>query len=331
MIPGAPSWVHLWPQVCDALIAGRPVVALESAVFSHGLPRAEARGLAARLEAAVRDGGAIPACVAVRAGRVEVGVRADDLDFLFAPDVLKVAERDLAVVVGQRRSGGTTVAGTLAVAHAAGIRVMSTGGIGGVHIGAERTGDVSADLLALSRYPLTVVCAGPKAVCDARRTVEALDTFGVTVVGYQTDTLPAFLARSTRVPVPHRVDRVADLAAIVRARRRIGGSSAVLVVQAPQPEHALDEGDLEHAVTAAAELARADGVSGADLTPFLLAALSEITGGRSVAANLAVLAANARLAAALAAVISSEQPDGLMRRRKNVRRERPPGRGRSSA
>lgn len=331
MTPRARSWVHLWPRVRDALIAGRPVVALESAVFSHGLPQGEARGLAARLEAAVREGGAVPACVAVRAGRVEVGVRADDLEFLFAADAVKIAERDLAVAVGLRRSGGTTVAGTLAVAHAAGIRVMATGGIGGVHLGADRTGDISADLLALSRYPLAVVCAGPKAICDPRRTVEALDTLGVTVVGYQTDTLPAFLARSTGVPVPHRVDRVADLAGVIRAGRRIGGRSAVLVVQAPPPEYALDEGDLEHAVTAATERARAAGVGGADLTPFLLAALSEITGGRSVTANLAVLAANARLAAALAASISTKQPDGLTRRRKNARRERPSGRGRSSA
>jgi pseudouridine-5'-phosphate glycosidase len=329
--PRASPWVHLRAEVRNALVAGRPVVALESAVFSHGLPAAEVHSLAARLEAAVREGGAIPACVAVRAGRVEAGVRADDLEFLFAAGAVKVAERDLAVVMGQRRSGGTTVAGTLAVAHAAGIRVMSTGGIGGVHIRAEETGDVSADLLALSRYPLAVVCAGPKAICDPRKTMEALDTCGVTVVGYQTDTLPAFLARSTGVPVPHHVDCVVDLAAIVRAKRRTGGPSAVLVVQAPPPEYALDEGDLDHAVTAASERARAVGVRGADLTPFLLAALSEITGGRSVVANLAVLEANARLAAVLAASLSLEEPHDLTRRRMNIRRERRPGRGRSSA
>jgi pseudouridine-5'-phosphate glycosidase len=299
----APRWIHLWPALCEALSADRPIVALESAVFSHGLPPAQARDLAGRLDAAVRGGGAIPACIAVRGGRVEAGVPLDDLDFLFAPDALKVAERDLAVAVAQRRSGGTTVAGTLAVAHAAGIRVMATGGIGGVHLGADHTGDVSADLPALSRYPLAVVCAGPKAICDPGRTTEALETLGVTVVGYRTGTLPAFLAPSTGIRVPYRADHVADLAAVVRAKRWIGGSSAVVVVQPPPPEHALDEGLLAAAVIEATRRAEAGGVGGADLTPFLLDALAHITGGRSVIANVAVLEANARLAAELAVAL----------------------------
>lgn len=301
-----PSWLHPSPEVRDALRAGRPVVALESAVFSHGLPRADAQHLAGRLDAAVREGGAIPACIAVRHGRVEVGIRPDDFEFLFAPGVLKIAERDLAVAIGQGRSGGTTVAGTLAVAHAAGIRVMSTGGIGGVHFGAERTGDISADLYALSRYPLAVVCAGPKAICDPRRTLEALDSLGVAVVGYQTDTLPAFMARTAGVSLSYHVDDIDEVAAIVRAHRRMGGAAAVLIAQTPPPEHALDEATLEEAVASAVERARAGNVGGADLTPFLLAALSEITGGRSVAANLAVLEANARLAAAIASLASGQ-------------------------
>ncbi len=295
-----PVWLHVFPEVAAALDAARPVVALESAVFSHGLPAVESRRLAIRLDEIVRRAGAIPALVTVREGRVEVGGGLRDVDFLLAPGTLKLAERDLAVAIARRRSGGTTVAGTLAVAHAAGIRVMATGGIGGVHIGAENTGDISADLDALSRRPLVVVCAGAKAICDPRRTAEALDSCGVAVVGYRTSTFPAFLAQSTGIPVPHRVEDTGEIAAIVRARAEMGDVSALLVVHPPPYDAALDERELASAVAAALEKAVHDDVGGADLTPYLLTAMAEVTGGRSLTANLAVLEANAALAAAVA-------------------------------
>jgi pseudouridine-5'-phosphate glycosidase len=301
-----PVWMDVSDDVQHALRRGQPIVALESAVFSHGLPHDDARALAGRLDTVVRETGAVPACVAVRSGRVSVGVRAEELAFLFAPGAIKIADRDLAVAAAQRLSGGTTVAGTLAVAHALGLRVMATGGIGGVHLGAEHTGDVSADLMALARYPLVVVCAGPKAVCDPRRSVEVLDSLGITVVGYRTGVLPAFLARSSGIPLTHRVETADDVAAVWRAKADIAGSSALVVVQAPPSDSALDEAELSEAVALAVQRAHDGAVAGADVTPFLLAALSEITGGRSTAANLAVLAANARLAAEVA--VASQAP-----------------------
>ncbi len=300
MNPIQRGWVHVFPEVAAALDAARPVVALESAVYSHGLPATESRRLATRLDEIVRRAGAIPALVAVREGRVEAGSDPRDLEFLLAPGTVKLAERDLAVAVARRQSGGTTVAGTLAVAHAAGIRVMATGGIGGVHIGAERTGDVSADLDALTRHPLVVVCAGAKAICDPRRTAEALDSSGVAVVGYQTSTFPAFLARSTGIPVPHRVEDTAEIAAIARAKAAMGSPAALLVVQPPPPHAALDERELAVAVAVALEKAGDDDIGGGDLTPYLLNAMARATGGRSLTANLAVLEANAALAAAVA-------------------------------
>jgi pseudouridine-5'-phosphate glycosidase len=305
MSQGIPGWVHATPEVVEALREGRPVVALESAVISHGLPPDMAVRLAPDLDAAVRRAGAVPAMVAVRRGAVVVGIDPGDMAFLLDPGVLKVAERDLAVAVARGLSGGTTVAGTLAVAHAAGIRVMATGGIGGVHQDAGVTGDVSADLAALSRRPLVVVCAGAKAFCDARRTLEALDSLGVAVVGYRTDAFPAFLARSTGLPVQFRADHAHEIAAIASVRTVMDACGALLVVQPPPADAALDEKDLEEAVASAAERARAAGVSGPALTPFLLGAMAEATAGRSLAANLAVLEANAGLAGEVAAALVS--------------------------
>lgn len=305
MSRGFPDWIHAAAEVAQALHEGRPVVALESAVISHGLPSELAVSTGLRLDAAVRRAGAVPAVVAVRHGAVVVGAAPGELAFLLEPGVLKVAERDLAVAVARGCSGGTTVAGTLAVAHAVGIRVMATGGIGGVHLDAGVTGDVSADLVALSRYPLVVVCAGAKAFCDARRTVEALDSLGVAVVGYRTDAFPAFLARSTGLPVQCRADHTHEIAALASVRTVMGARGALVVVQPPPADAALDEKDLEDTVASAAERARAAGVGGPALTPFLLDAMAEATAGRSLAANLAVLEANAGLAGEVAVALAS--------------------------
>lgn len=304
MTRAASSWTRIAPEVAAALDAGGAVVALESAVLSHGLPEAQARNLACRLDEIVRSAGAIPALVAVRAGRVEVGLDPSDVEFLLAADAVKISARDLAAAVAGRRSGGTTVAGTLAAAHAAGIRVMATGGIGGVHVGAETSRDVSADLFALSRFPLVVVCAGPKAICDPHWTSEALDSLGVSVVGFRTDTLPAFLARSTGVAVACRVETAREVAVIAKAKSEMRDPSALLVVQPPPPEAAMDGQELARAVTTALERARAAAVGGAALTPYLLREIAEVTGGEALTANLAVLEANASLAAAVAVEIS---------------------------
>lgn len=298
------QWMRIAPEVAGALETGGAVVALESAVLSHGLPEAHARRLARRLDEIVRSAGAIPALVAVRTGRVEVGLDPSDVEFLLAASAVKISSRDLAAAVAQRQSGGTTVAGTMAAAHAAGIRVMATGGIGGVHIGAEASQDISADLVALSRFPLVVVCAGPKVICDPRLTSEALDSLGVSVVGFGTNTLPGFLAATTGVSVQWRVETAGEVAAIANAKAEMRDPSALLVVQPPPPEAAMDGLKLARAVTAAMERARAAAVGGPALTPFLLREIAEVTGGEALAANLAVLEANASLAAAVAVEIS---------------------------
>ncbi|MBI3998488.1 MAG: pseudouridine-5'-phosphate glycosidase [Armatimonadetes bacterium] len=291
--------IHVAPEARAALEAGAPVVALESAVFSDGLPPAEGRRLALRLNDLLRSAGVTPALIAVRDGRIEVGVDPAGLAFLYGPDVIKVAERDLAVALAQGRSGGTTVSATMAVAHAAGLRTLATGGIGGVHLSAESSGDVSADLDALRRHPLVVVCAGAKAICDTGRTAEALDTLGVTVVGYQTGTYPAFYVRTSGVEVPHRVESPEDVVAIAQAKAALGDRSALLVVYPPPVAAALDAAEVEQAVASAMAQARGEGITGSRLTPYLLGAVARATGGRALAANLALLEANAALAAAI--------------------------------
>ncbi|MGH2373432.1 MAG: pseudouridine-5'-phosphate glycosidase [bacterium] len=319
--------IHLWPEVTRALKRGRPVVALESAVLSHGVPADTAWGLAARLDQTVRAHGATPALVAVKNGRIEVGASLGDITYLLDRSALKVAERDLAVAVAQGKSGGTTVAATLAVATRAGIAVMATGGIGGVHLDAPE--DVSGDLYALSRHPVVVVCAGAKIICDQRRTIEALDTLGVTVVGYQTDTYPAFVVRSSGIPLTHRVEAAAQIAAIARARVVLGAPGALLVVQPPPEEVALERETVDAALAEALERARAAGVGGPALTPFLLAALADATGGRSLIANLQLLESNAGLAAEIATALAAGPRGGTRRRRPDLtaRRERRAAKG----
>jgi pseudouridine-5'-phosphate glycosidase len=298
--------LDLSPGVARALAGGPPPVALESAVFSHGLPRAAAAAAAGRLDAVVRAGGATPALVWVQRGRIVIGGDPREIEFLFDPTVAKVAEGDLAVAAARGLSGGTTVSATARAAVAAGIAVMATGGIGGVHLGAGESWDVSADLHALGCSPLVVVCAGAKAICDHARTAEALETLGVTVVGYRTDTLPAFYARSSGVPIVHRVESAAEIAAVARAKRDIGDRTALLVAQPIGEEVALDRHIVDAAVAEATRSAKIAGIRGPALTPYLLRAIDAATGGRALAANLALLEANARLAAAVAVALRAD-------------------------
>lgn len=289
--------------VADALSAGRPVVALESSVLAQGLPIPANREAADRMTAAVRRAGAVPAITAVVRGQCALGLEDADLErFLRRDGVRKVAARDLAVACAQNADGATTVAGSLAIAGAAGVVVFATGGIGGVHRGAPF--DESGDLIELSRTPMLVVCAGAKSILDLPATLERLETLGVTVVGYRTEELPGFFTRSTGLKLTAHADSPEELAKIHRAARAIKRTSATLVVQAPPADVALSQDLVDDAITTALEEARREGVQGAAVTPFLLAAVERATGGRSLRANLGLLEENAALAGAIAVALS---------------------------
>lgn len=278
---------------------GAPILALESTLITHGLPRPENSRAALRLEAVAREAGVTPATIALLGGNPQIGLSEPLLDFLAGLEsARKCSLRDLPVAMARRESGGTTVATTMKLAHAAGIKVFSTGGIGGVHRG--HPFDISADLTALGTIPVTVVCAGAKAILDLPLTLEVLETQGVTVVGYQTDEFPAFYYRTSGLPVDIQCDSPAEIAAIVRARDEAELRSAILVVN-PVPEaDAMPAGEAERAIQQALADAAAQGISGKAVTPFLLARVSALTEAKSMKANLALLENNVRLGAAIA-------------------------------
>jgi pseudouridine-5'-phosphate glycosidase len=291
-------------EVARALSAGGPVVALETTVVTHGLPHPDGLRMAAELEKQVRAAGAVPATIGVLDGRIRVGLSRAELERLAAtPSVAKLNLSNLALEVAAGGAGSTTVAATVCAAHAAGIAVMATGGIGGVHRDVEHTADVSADLGALARFPVAVVCSGAKAVLDIPRTLEVLETLGVPVVGVGTDSFPAFYRRDSGRPVDRRVDDLALLAAAVRAHFHLARGG--LLVASPVP--AADEMSRDLYETALAEAladAARSGVRGREVTPFLLERLRERTGGASVVTNVALLLSNARLAGQLAAALA---------------------------
>lgn len=295
-----------------ARAAGRPVVLLESSVLAQGLPIPANREAAERMDAAVRAASAEPAVSAVVRGRPALGLEADELErFLAREGVRKVSARDLAAAMLAGADGATTVAASLALGRLAGLPVFATGGIGGVH--RELPGsappawvrDESADLMELARTPMVVVCAGAKSILDLPATLERLETLGVPVVGYRTDRLPGFFTADAGLPVPHRVERAAEVAALWRHHRALGRGEAVLVVQPPPAGAALPRAEVDGAVAAALEAAGREGVAGPAVTPYLLGAVQRATGGRSLAANLALLEANARLAGEIAAAIAA--------------------------
>lgn len=295
--------IDIAPRVAEALARHQPVVALESAVISHGLPHPTGIETAGLLEDVVRAGGAVPATIGVIDGRIKVGLAAAEMARLARSAVMKVASRDLPVAMVTSASGGTTVSATVMIAEAVGIRVVSTGGIGGVHLGAEETWDVSADLVTLSRHPVAVVCSGAKAICDAGRTLEYLDTAGVTVVVYRASTFPHFYILDSGCVAPQIIDSPDEAARILAAKDVLGQHTGLLIANPIPAKDALAPGQTRNAVQAAVERARAAGVRGGDLTPYLLAALAEITGGESLRANLALLRSNAALAAAVAKAV----------------------------
>jgi pseudouridine-5'-phosphate glycosidase len=275
------------------------VVALESSVLAQGLPIPANREAASRMNAAVEGAGALPAITAVVRGQLSVGLEGDDLErFLNREGVRKVSSRDLAVACVQKVDGATTVAASLCIAGAAGLTVFATGGIGGVHRDAPF--DESADLAELARTPMVVVCAGAKSILDVPATLERLESLGVTVVGYRTDEMPGFFTASTGLRLTARAETPREIAMIHRASRELGRKQATLVVQPPPAELALPIELVDGAVVTALEEARRSGIRGAAVTPFLLAAVERATGGRSLATNLGLLEANAKLAGEVA-------------------------------
>ena len=298
------------PEVAAAREAGRPIVALESTLIAHGLPRPRNLETARALEAVVREAGAVPATIAIMQGRIRIGLEAGQLEEIATADgVMKVSRRDLPACIVQQRPGATTVAGTMIAAHMAGIRVFATGGIGGVHRGAERDFDVSADLEELARTPVAVVCAGAKSILDLPKTLEVLETKGVPVCGWRTDEFPAFYCRSSGLAVPLRCDDVNTMARGLEIQRRLGFPGGSLIVNPIAAEAAMPEELIEAAIHDALEVAAQAGIGGKDATPFLLARIVELTHGKSVDANVALVTSNARLAAELAIALRDLRDD----------------------
>ena len=297
--------LRLSEEVEAAVRDGRAVVALESTVIAHGLPRPQNLETARRLEQVVRETGAVPATVAVLGGRLCVGLDDAQLERLAEGEgVLKVSRRDLALVAARRADGATTVAGTLWVASRAGLRVFATGGVGGVHRGTLP--DVSADLPELARTPMTVVCSGAKSVLDLPATREWLETHGICVVGYGTDEMPAFYTRRSGLAADARADSAREVAEVARARDALG-LEASLIVAVPVPEgFEVEEGLMEEWLTEALSVAAERGVAGRELTPFLLAHMSWRSGGATLRANVALLESNARVAADIAVALGEK-------------------------
>ena len=294
--------LDLHPDVAAALAEGAPVVALESTLIAHGMPWPHNLETGLRLEAEIRRHGAVPATVAVLGGRLKAGLTADELEILArrGGGIAKASRRDLALLAARGADGATTVAATMIVAHRAGIRVFATGGIGGVHRGAERSFDVSADLLELAQTPVAVVCAGAKSILDLELTLEVLETHGVPVLGYRTGTLPAFYVRDSGHALDQRVDSPAEAAAVMRAQWALGLRGGLVLANPIAPEHEMPRARVEAAIEQALGEAAAQGIHGKASTPFLLARVAELTGGDSLAANIALVLGNAALAAQVA-------------------------------
>lgn len=294
--------LNIAPDVAAAMRDGRPVVALESTVIAHGLPRPQNLQTAHRLQEVVREAGAIPATIAIIDGQPSVGLNDDQINALANnSDIKKISTRDISVAVARGSNGATTVASTTWIAHRAGITVFATGGIGGVHRGSLP--DISADLPELARTPIVVVCSGAKIVLDLPATREWLETHAVTVVGYQCDELPAFYSRKSGLPIDARAESAQDVADIYRAQRGLGIESALLVVVPVPAQFEVPAEELQIVLTTALEDAEWKGITGPALTPFLLGQMAERSGGATLRANIALLENNARVAAEIARAV----------------------------
>ena len=297
------------PEVQEALTHDRPLVALESTIITHGMPYPDNLQTAQQVEEDVRRAGAIPATIAVTDGDLRIGLDAQTLEKLAkSKSAAKLSRADLAVCMAQGGTGSTTVSATMIAAHLAGIKVFATGGIGGVHHGAERTFDISADLQELAQTPVTVVCAGAKAILDLPKTLETLETLGVPVIAYGQDALPAFWSRDSGLPAPLRLDDPAQIAKSHLMRARLGLPGGQLIANPAPPHDEIPSSRLAPLIAQAQSEAAAQGLSGKSVTPFLLKRLFDLTNGQSLAANIALIRNNARLAAEIAVELAATGP-----------------------
>ena len=299
------KYLDISPEVQQALADGKPVVALESTIISHGMPYPKNVETAMLVEKTIRDNGAVPATIAIIGGRLKAGLSPEEIEYLgkSGRKVAKVSRRDLAAIVASGADGATTVTTTMIIAHMAGIKVFATGGIGGVHRGAETTMDISADLEELAQTPVMVVCAGAKAILDLGLTLEYLETKGVPVLGYGTDELPAFYTRESGLGVDARVDTPEDLAAIFQAQRDLGLKTGMLVTNPIPQQYAMDKTVIDKAIDQALAESHEQGIHGKETTPFLLARVAELTGGDSLESNIQLVLNNARVAAKTAVAL----------------------------
>ncbi|MGN0982571.1 MAG: pseudouridine-5'-phosphate glycosidase [Candidatus Limivicinus sp.] len=300
------KYLDISPEVKAALEAGKPVVALESTIISHGMPYPKNVETALLVEQTLRDNGAVPATIAVIGGRLKAGLSKEEIEYLgkTGRGVAKASRRDLPALVARGADGATTVTTTMIIAHMAGIQVFATGGIGGVHRGAETTMDISADLEELAQTPVMVVCAGAKSILDLGLTLEYLETKGVPVIGYGTEELPAFYTRKSGFGVDYRVDSPEELAALFAAQRALGFKGGMLVTNPIPEEYAMPKDVIDAAIEQALRECKEQGVHGKETTPFLLARVVELTGGDSLESNIQLVLNNARVAARTAVALA---------------------------
>lgn len=300
------KYIDIAPEVKVALSEGKPVVALESTIISHGMPYPQNVETAIAVENIIRENGAVPATIAIIGGRLKAGLSADEIEYFGkkGSEIAKASRRDLPVLVARGEDGACTVTTTMMIAHMAGISVFATGGIGGVHRGAETTMDISADLEELGHTPVMVICAGAKSILDLGLTLEYLETKGVPVIGYGTDELPAFYTRKSGFEVDYRIDTPKELAAAFRAQREMGLNGGMLVTNPIPEEHAMNADVIKNAINKAIDESREKGIHGKDTTPFLLEKVKDITGGESLDSNIQLVFNNARLAAKTAAELA---------------------------
>lgn len=292
-------YLDVKPEVAEAIAAGKPVVALESTIISHGMPYPQNVETALAVEQIIRDNGAVPATIAIIGGRLKAGLTPEEIEYFGKKGqaITKASRRDLAVLCARGEDGATTVTTTMMIAHMAGIKIFATGGIGGVHRGAETTMDISADLEELGQTPVMVVCAGAKSILDLGLTLEYLETKGVPVIGYGTEELPAFYCRTSGFHVDYRIDTPEDLAKSFKAQNDLGLKGGMLVTNPIPEEYAMPADTINAAIDQAVAECNAKGIHGKQTTPFLLARVSELTGGDSLASNIQLVFNNARVAA----------------------------------
>lgn len=300
------KYLSINPEVQKAIQNGKPVVALESTIISHGMPYPENVKTALLCEKVIRDNGCVPATIAILNGKIIIGLTADEIDFLgkTGEKVLKVSRRDIPFVLAKKENGALTVSGTMIASHMAGIRFFATGGIGGVHRGAELTFDISADLDEFSKTPVCVVCAGAKSILDLPKTLEYLETKGVPVIGYRTDSLPAFFTKTSDYSVNFRLDMAEDIAKMAKIQWKLGMESGLVVTNPVPDEASFDPQEIEKAIHQALSDMNQKGIKGKDTTPYLLKRVVELTGGESLKSNIALVLNNCKLASQIALAYS---------------------------